>query len=56
MQMLSLVGWSSLLDATAPQQAFKRQLGFSLHLLIRGIKKRVREMIFSPSVPGRKSN
>lgn len=56
MQMLSLIGWPSRLDPTVPQQAFKRQLGFSLHLVILGIKKRGGEMIFFPSVPWRMSN
>lgn len=47
MQVLSLVGWPGLLDPMAPLQALKRQLGSSLHLVILGIKKRGREMIFS---------
>lgn len=45
--MLSLVGWPCLLDPIAPQQAFRMQLGSSLHLVILGIKKGGREMIFS---------
>lgn len=47
MQMLSLVGWPSILDPSVPPQFFRRQLGSSLHLVVLGIEERGREMVFS---------